>query len=194
MIKVNYKNLKKALWVAVAISLLIGTVAGSIVTYALKSRPVNVENIINGTLDGIDVDDNVKISAGVGSLLDDTCINLNKTRIVEVESDATEPQVNATLIRCTGYNDIGYTRSGEWTRHGVVAGKYEWLGKSCNLYRQNEDGTIGELIGTYEFLDTGYGINGSLEKGTSIDVWHPTEEAVWDWMAEYGDYVYIEFV
>ena len=194
MIKVNYKNLKKALWVLIAISLLVGTVTGSIITCTLKSKPVNIENIIMGTLEGIDVDNNIKISAGVGSVLDDNFLNFNRTKIVEVETNKVEPQVNATLIRCTGYNDIGYTRSGEWTRHGVVAGKYEWLGQSCNLYRQNEDGTMGELIGTYEFLDTGYGINGSLEKGTSIDVWHPTEDAVWDWMAEYGDYVYIEFI
>ena len=194
MIKVSYKRLKKALWVLIAVSLLMGTLAGSIVTYALKRNPVNIENIIMGTLDGIDVDNNIKISAGAGSVLDDNFLNFNRTKIVEIEADKVEPQVNATLIRCTGYNDIGYTRSGEWTRHGVVAGKYEWLGQSCNLYRQNEDGTVGELIGTYEFLDTGYGINGSLEKGTSIDVWHPTEDAVWDWMAEYGDYVYIEFI
>ena len=191
MIKVNYKNLKKAIYVAVVIALLIGTLAGSLVTYAIKSKPIN--NVILGTLHGISVDNNVKISAGVGSLLDDNSLNLNKTRIIEVEAEDAD-QVKATLIRCTGYNDIGYTRSGEWTREGIVAGKYEWLGMSCNLYRQNEDGTMGELIGTYEFLDTGYGIKGSLEKGTSIDVWHPTEEAVWDWMDEYGDYVYIEFI
>ena len=139
-------------------------------------------------VDGIKLENGAPKAAGVSTILDmDIEIDLENL-------DVDNSKVDATLIRCTGYNDIGYTRSGEWTRPGVIAGKYEWLGKSCNLYRQNDDGSIGELIGTYEFLDTGYGINGSLEKGTSIDVWHPTEDAVWDWMAEYGDYVYIEFI
>jgi len=118
-------------------------------------------------------------------------------RINEKEKEmqlASAEDIDATLIRCTGYIDVGYTRSGEWTRDGVVAGKYEWLGRECNLYRQNEDGSIGEFIGRFEFLDTGYGIEGSLVKGTSIDVWHPSEDSLWDWVDEYGDYVYMELV
>lgn len=97
-------------------------------------------------------------------------------------------------IRCTGYCDYGYTKSGEYVREGIVAGKKEWLGKSCKIYSVNSDGTCGEVIGDYEFLDTGYGINGSLLNGTSIDVWFPSEDAVWEWMHTYGDYVYLEFV
>lgn len=97
-------------------------------------------------------------------------------------------------IRCTGYCDYGYTKSGEYTRNGIVAGKEEWLGKSCYIYSINPDGSCGELIGIYEFLDTGYGIDGSLIEGTSIDVWFPSEEAVWNWMWTYGDYVYIQIM
>lgn len=109
--------------------------------------------------------------------------------------DIDHPIPNKAIpIRCTGYIDEGYTRSGEWTRKGVVAGRYEWLGKKCNLYSQNKDGSIGEYIGTYEFLDTGYGIKGSLENGTSIDVWHDSEESLYGWVNKYGDYVYIEFI
>jgi len=105
------------------------------------------------------------------------------------------PQTGSlTLIRCTGYIDVGHTRSGEWTRNGVVAGRYEWLGKKCKLYQKNQDGSVGEYIGTFEFLDTGYGINASLEKGTSIDVWHPSMESLEEWLKLYGDYVYIEFL
>lgn len=101
---------------------------------------------------------------------------------------------NIIKIRCTGYTDYGVTKSGEITHKGVVAGKKEWLGKKCTLYTVNSKGKPGEVIGTYEFLDTGYGINGSLINGTSIDVWHHTEEAVWDWMRTYGDYVYMEMI
>ena len=97
------------------------------------------------------------------------------------------------VVRCTGYVDVGYTKSGEWTREGVIAGREAWLGRTCNLYRINADGSMGELIGSYTFLDTGYGINGSLIKGTSVDVWHPSNESLYGWIANYGDYVYIEF-
>ena len=95
-------------------------------------------------------------------------------------------------IRCTGYCDYGYTKSGEYVREGIVAGKKDWLGKICYIYEVNKDGTCGNLLGEYEFLDTGYGINGSLINGTSIDVWFPSEDDVWAWMHAHGDYVYIQ--
>ncbi len=135
-------------------------------------------------------------------------MNIEETQpvaeIKEVEETKPVAEVNkidAQIIRCTGYCDYGYTKSGEYVREGIIAGKKEWLGRTCNLYRVNEDKSIGELIGSYEFLDTGYGIKtktangvqGSLKLGKSVDVWHPTEESIWDWMEEYGDYVYIEF-
>ena len=97
-------------------------------------------------------------------------------------------------MRCTGYCDKGYTKSGQYVRKGIVAGKKEWLGKSCYAYKIDEDGSCGELLGIYEFLDTGYGIDGSLVNGTSIDMWFPTEAEVWNWMATYGDYVYVQII
>ena len=117
----------------------------------------------------------------------------------ELKAEA-KKEPNVIKIRCTGYDDVGYTKSGEWTREGVIAGKEEWLHKKCKLYRINDDGSVGELIGEYTFLDTGYGIKtktangieGSLKLGKSIDVWHPSEDSIWDWMDEYGDYVYME--
>ena len=95
-------------------------------------------------------------------------------------------------IRCTGYCDYGYTKSGEYVREGIVAGKKDWLGKICYIYEVNKDGTCGDLLGEYEFLDTGYGINGSLINGTSIDVWFPSKADVYQWMHDHGDYVYIQ--
>lgn len=148
---------------------------------------------------------NVKITAGIATILEDVS---NKYKAVYIEEQKNQKQQekqaeevtlsketrqnNMVKIRCTGYSDYGVTKSGEITRHGIVAGKKEWLGKTCKLYSVDEYGNPGEVIGTYEFLDTGYGINGSLINGTSIDVWHSTEEAVWDWVRTYGDYVYME--
>lgn len=104
------------------------------------------------------------------------------------------PQIEADIIRCSVSCTEGYTRSGEYTHEGVIGGKFEWLGRECNLYALDEDGSIGEKIGSYEFLDTGYGIDGSMEKGESVTVWVPNMEACWKWIDTYGDYVYIEFV
>ena len=75
-----------------------------------------------------------------------------------------------------------------------MAGKEEWLGCMAVLYEVDEDGGIGDYIGYYEFLDTGYGIDGSLIDGTSIDVYCPTLDACYDWIGEHGDYVYVLIV
>lgn len=142
---------------------------------------------------------NVKLTAGIATVLEDVserdkAIYLKEKQLKEKEEQLSKEarKQNMVKIRCTGYADHGVTKSGEITRHGVVAGKKEWLGNTCTLYTVDENGNPGEFIGTYEFLDTGYGINGSIINGTSIDVWHSTEEAVWEWVRTYGDYVYME--
>lgn len=112
------------------------------------------------------------------------------------ETVLTEPTVGGepSIIRCTCYCDEGYTKSGQWVREGIVAGKEEWLGMAAVLWEVDEDGSMGDFIGIYEFLDTGYGIEGSLQEGTSIDVYRPTLDACYEWVGEYGDYVYLQIV
>ena len=142
------------------------------------------------------------LTAGIATVMEGIGEDSELSKIAkETVEEIAKENIDAQLIRCTGYCDYGVTKSGEYVREGIIAGKDEWLGRTCNLYRVNEDGSMGELIGSYEFLDTGYGIKtrtangteGSLKLGKSVDVWHPSEEAVWEWMDEYGEYVYIEF-
>lgn len=111
-----------------------------------------------------------------------------------VNTNANQSFVEPQKIRCTCYCDEGYTKSGQYVREGIVAGKEEWLGKVALLYQVDEDGTIGDFIGYFEFLDTGYGINGSLIEGTSIDVYQPTLEKCYEWVGTYGDYVYLQII
>lgn len=144
---------------------------------------LTVATIINSNVTTVKAqtkNEEIKLTAGAASVLD----SVNTSYVDE----------NTFKIRCTGYCDYGYTKSGEYVRQGVLAGKEEWLGKGAKLYKVNEDGTKGNLIGHYQFLDTGYGINGSIVDGTSIDVWHSNEESVWEWASTYGDYVYIEIL
>lgn len=106
-----------------------------------------------------------------------------------------------TKIRCTCYIDTGITAGGVYTHDGVIAGKREWLGSVAALYRYNADGSVGEFIGNYEFLDTGAGmdtdgdgVGDSIRRGKSVDVYKSTLTEAYDWVAEYGDYVYIKII
>lgn len=117
---------------------------------------------------------------------------------VKAETDYfTEPQI----IRCTCYHNHGITKSGQETRPHIAAGKEEWLGCVAMLYQVNEDGSMGDFIGYYEFTDTGAGMDtdgdgygDTIMNGESIDVWQPTEQDCWDWVNTYGDYVYMKIV
>lgn len=111
------------------------------------------------------------------------------------------PFTKPVQIRCTCYVDRGTTASGVETREGIIAGKREWLGKTAVLYSITEEGKIGELIGIYEFADTGAGIDtdgdgqgDSIKKGLSVDVWMPSMEAAREWVKTYGDYVFIQVI
>lgn len=86
-----------------------------------------------------------------------------------------------------------------------IAGMVKWLNKSVNIYKCNKDGSVGELLGTYRFDDTGYGAEsgmgdskildgrtvGTIENGTCIDFYYTTESECID----YGRRnVYIQFI
>lgn len=122
-------------------------------------------------------------------------------------SNLAKPQVldnGLVRIRCTVYTDQEHkTASGQTVRKGVLAGKKEWIGKTCILYSiekdENGNETIGRQLGIYEFLDTGKGISsadgtGSIRNGDSIDMWHATEAEAWSWVKNNGNYVYMQFI
>lgn len=52
----------------------------------------------------------------------------------------------------------------------TLAGKSEWRGKGVHLYRCNPNGTVGDYMGYYEFHDTGWGIDGDIPRGETIDI------------------------
>lgn len=114
----------------------------------------------------------------------------------EVKALEGDPFNEPVKIRCTGYLDSGTTYSGVETRRGIVAGKKEWQGCVAALYEVNEDGSLGDFIGYFEVLDTGYGIKtadgGTIQNGESIDVWQPSEAALKSWVNNFGDYVYVK--
>ena len=106
--------------------------------------------------------------------------------------------VEPVQMLTTAYLDAGKTASGEYTRPGICAGKREWIGKTAILYERNPDNTIGDMLGIFEVLDTGFGADsdgngvGSIEEGKVIDVWFGTYEECKDWMRKTNGKCYMQ--
>lgn len=84
------------------------------------------------------------------------------------------------------------TADGSSCKTGItLAGKRSWLGKACYIYRCNSDGSVGECLGYREFHDTGYGKNGDIPRGETIDIYMPTESECRHWGRKN---VYIQFI
>ena len=84
------------------------------------------------------------------------------------------------------------TADGSSCKTGItLAGKRSWLGKAFYIYRCNSDGSVGECLGYREFHDTGYGKNGDIPRGETIDIYMPTESECRHWGRKN---VYIQFI
>lgn len=106
-----------------------------------------------------------------------------------------EPFAMHTTAYCQG----NITASGAKVRKGICAVKKEWMGLTAVVY-EYKDGEIGDLIGYYECLDTGFGGDvdgdgiGSIESGKCIDIYFPTYEECVDWMKKTGGKVYVQLI
>ena len=102
-------------------------------------------------------------------------------------------------INTTAYCCGTTTCTGVPVREGICAVKKEWIGKTALIYSDN-DGEIGELLGIYECLDTGFGADsngdgiGSIQEGKLIDVYFPTYEKCKEWMKLTGGKVFVQLV
>lgn len=100
----------------------------------------------------------------------------------------------------TAYHYGTTTASGVPVRKGICAVKREWMGLTAIVYKCNEDGSQGDLLGFWECLDTGFGGDadgdgiGSIEEGKVIDIYFPTPEECRDWMEQTGGKVYVQLV
>ncbi|MDD6825778.1 MAG: hypothetical protein PUE12_06625 [Oscillospiraceae bacterium] len=106
--------------------------------------------------------------------------------------------IKPVKVRCTCYTSTegSITASGEHVREGIIAGKREWMHKTAILYDLDMN-----LIGIYEVKDTGAGMDtdgdgkgDSIKNGKSIDVYRNTLTRCYDWIKEYGDYVYLVII
>lgn len=58
----------------------------------------------------------------------------------------------------------------------TLAGMSEWLGKGCYIYNVAEDGSVGSCRGYYEFHDTGWGRDGDIPRGETVDIYMTTKD------------------
>lgn len=135
------------------------------------------------------------------SLARATTLLLATGTLMSIDSTASEykPSYYREPVKMltTAYCDTGITKSGVYTRYGICAGKEEWLGKTVILYKRDGE-QIGDQIGIYEVLDTGYGGDadgdgiGSIQEGKVIDVYFPTYEECVDYMKLTGGKCYMQ--
>lgn len=107
------------------------------------------------------------------------------------------------LFDTTAYIEGTITATGRKAREGIAAGPEAWLGMCAVLYEANlENGeyVLGNMIGCYEILDTGYGANshdgikskirpdknsrGTIEKGECLDIYCSSYSRAVCWMKE----------
>lgn len=75
-------------------------------------------------------------------------------------------------VECTAYCYTGQpTASGAPTVEDLtIAGAREWLGCTCALYDEDK-----QFLGYYEFKDIGYGRDGDIERGETVDLYLASE-------------------
>ena len=122
-----------------------------------------------------------------------------QARRAYIEPVKGNPFEEPVKIRCTCYCEHSKTAYGKKTRYGIVAACNEWKDCTIEINAVNEDGSVGELVGLFEVLDTGAGMDtdgdgygDSIKNGQSIDVWVDSMADAYAWRDKYGDYVYIK--
>lgn len=100
----------------------------------------------------------------------------------------------------TAYHHGSVTAAGRPTRRGICAVREEWVGKTALVWEHTDSNAMGEFLGFWECLDTGFGADsdgdgmGSIQEGRVIDMYFPTQEEVQEWMELTGGRVYVQMV
>lgn len=103
--------------------------------------------------------------------------------------------VRKMRVTCYTYPEGSITASGSEVREGIIAAKKEWMDALVVLYDIDMN-----FIGYFEVKDTGFGIDkdgdgvGSIQAGTSIDVFRSSLDRCYEWTERYGDYCYVQII
>lgn len=94
-----------------------------------------------------------------------SCLSGNTIFLCAAEDN---PYGTPCRIESTAYCHGEVTASGHKVRECIAAGRREWIGQTAILYA-DDNGSIGELIGIYEVLDTGG--DERIKDGSCIDIY-----------------------
>lgn len=103
--------------------------------------------------------------------------------------------VRKMRVTCYTYPEGSITASGCEVREGIVAAKKDWMDALVVLYDMDMN-----FIGYFEVKDTGFGIDkngdgiGSIQEGTSIDVFRDDLDRCKEWAKTHGDYCYVQII
>lgn len=109
--------------------------------------------------------------------------------------DVEEPKLMYTTAYCCGTT----TASGTHVREGVAAVDKKHIGMTAIVYQDN-NGTLGPLIGYFECEDTGFGGDkdgdgvGSIQEGKCIDIYRNNLERCQEYMELTGGKCWVQFV
>ena len=104
--------------------------------------------------------------------------------MLALQLNVTEPQ----MMRTTCYTWTGNrTASGVYPEYGMCASNYEHMGDIAVVYDLDMN-----LIDTFVVTDVGGAP--SLKNGTSIDIYQNSLSECYEWVATYGDYLYIRWI
>lgn len=91
-------------------------------------------------------------------------------------------------VRCTCYLPTGNkTADGTVPYEGICASNRDHLGDLAVLYS-----TEGEFIGFFECRDVGG--HRKLRNGTAVDIYRDSMNRAYEWVGEWGDYVYVYWI
>lgn len=119
--------------------------------------------------------------------------------IQEVDLEV-EKADEAFQILTTAYCHGTITATGRKVRRGICAVREEWIGKTAMVWECKDSDTMGDFLGYWECLDTGFGADsdgdgiGSIQEGRVIDMYFPTQEEVREWMELTGGRVYVQLI
>lgn len=103
--------------------------------------------------------------------------------------------VRKMRVTCYTYPEGSITASGCEVREGIIAAKKDWMDALVVLYDMDMN-----FIGYFEVKDTGFGIDrdgdgiGSIQEGTSIDVFRSSLDRCKEWTERYGDYCCVQII
>ncbi|MGN0346520.1 MAG: hypothetical protein ACI4DU_04465 [Lachnospiraceae bacterium] len=99
---------------------------------------------------------------------------------INAQAKTPEDMIDGQLheVECTAYSYTGQdTASGNPTVEGLtIAGAKEWIGCTCALYDEDKN-----FLGYYEFSDTGFGRDGDIERGETVDIYIADEQDAMEW-------------